>query len=129
MGVGGGIVMVPSMVILMGIEQVVAQGISLAVIVPTALSGAFQHYRLGNVDVRRALTIGGRWSVRRVRRRADCPAAPWTGAARAFRRLPAVLLAAHAGRSGLGEAAAAAGGMTPRTEEGAHKGYPYETTR
>ena len=58
MGVGGGIVMVPSMVILMGIEQVVAQGISLAVIVPTALSGAFQHYRLGNVDVRRALTIG-----------------------------------------------------------------------
>ena len=58
MGVGGGVVMVPSMVILMGIEQVVAQGISLAVIVPTALSGAFQHYRLGNVDVRRALTIG-----------------------------------------------------------------------
>ena len=58
MGVGGGIVMVPAMVILMGIEQVVAQGISLAVIVPTALSGAVQHYRLGNVDVRRALTIG-----------------------------------------------------------------------
>ena len=58
MGVGGGIVMVPAMVIFMGIEQVVAQGISLAVIVPTALSGAVQHYRLGNVDLRRALTIG-----------------------------------------------------------------------
>ena len=58
MGVGGGIVMVPAMVILMGIDQVVAQGISLAVIVPTALSGAVQHYRLGHVDVRRALTIG-----------------------------------------------------------------------
>ena len=58
MGVGGGIVMVPAMVILMGIEQVVAQGISLAVIVPTALSGTIQHYRLGNVDVRRSLTIG-----------------------------------------------------------------------
>ena len=58
MGVGGGIVMVPAMVILMGIDQVVAQGISLAVIVPTALSGAVQHYRLGHVDVQRALTIG-----------------------------------------------------------------------
>ncbi len=58
MGVGGGIVMVPAMVIFMGIDQVVAQGISLAVIIPTALSGAVQHYRLGHVDVRRALTIG-----------------------------------------------------------------------
>jgi hypothetical protein len=58
MGVGGGIVMVPAMVIFMGIDQVIAQGISLAVIIPTALSGAFQHYRLGHVDVRRALTIG-----------------------------------------------------------------------
>ncbi len=57
MGVGGGIVMVPAMVILMGIEQVVAQGISLAVIVPTALSGAVQHLRMGQVDVRRAVTI------------------------------------------------------------------------
>ncbi len=58
MGVGGGIVMVPAMVIFMGIDQVIAQGISLAVIIPTALSGATQHYRLGHVDVRRALTIG-----------------------------------------------------------------------
>ena len=58
MGVGGGIVMVPAMVILMGFEQVDAQGISLAVIVPTALSGAFQLFRMGHVDRRRALTIG-----------------------------------------------------------------------
>ena len=58
MGVGGGIVMVPAMVILMGIEQVDAQGISLAVIVPTALSGAFQHFRMAHVDRRRALTFG-----------------------------------------------------------------------
>lgn len=58
MGVGGGIIMVPAMVILMGIDQVDAQGISLAVIVPTALSGALQHLRMGNVDKRLALTIG-----------------------------------------------------------------------
>ena len=57
MGVGGGIVMVPAMAIVMGIDQHVAQGISLAVIVPTALSGAIQHSRLGNVDLRWALYI------------------------------------------------------------------------
>ena len=58
MGVGGGIVMVPAMVILMGIDQVEAQGISLAVIVPTALSGSLQHLRMGHVDKGRAFTIG-----------------------------------------------------------------------
>ncbi len=57
MGVGGGIVMVPAMVIVMGVDQHVAQGISLAVIVPTALSGAAQHFRLGNVDLRWAAYI------------------------------------------------------------------------
>ena len=57
MGVGGGIVMVPAMVIVMGIDQHVAQGISLAVIVPTAISGAAQHFRQGNVDFRWALYI------------------------------------------------------------------------
>ena len=61
MGVGGGIVMVPAMVILMGIPQHLAQGISLAVIAPTAASGAFQHLRMGNVSVRRAvlISVGG----------------------------------------------------------------------
>ncbi len=57
MGVGGGIVMVPAMVIVMGIDQHFAQGISLAVIVPTAISGAAQHFRQGNVDLRWALYI------------------------------------------------------------------------
>ena len=57
MGVGGGIVMVPAMVILMGIEQHLAQGISLAVIVPTALSGGVQHFRMGNVATKPAMLI------------------------------------------------------------------------
>ena len=57
MGVGGGIVMVPALVIVMGIDQHVAQGISLAVIVPTAISGATQHFRMGNVDLRWAVYI------------------------------------------------------------------------
>jgi uncharacterized membrane protein YfcA len=49
MGVGGGIFMVPGMVLLLGMAQQEAQGVSLAVIVPTALSGAFTHRQQGNV--------------------------------------------------------------------------------
>jgi uncharacterized membrane protein YfcA len=49
MGVGGGIFMVPGMVLLFGMAQQEAQGVSLAVIVPTALSGAFTHRQQGNV--------------------------------------------------------------------------------
>lgn len=50
MGVGGGIFMVPGMVLLLGMAQQEAQGVSLAVIVPTAISGAFAHYQKGNVS-------------------------------------------------------------------------------
>ncbi len=50
MGVGGGIFMVPGMVLLLGMAQQEAQGVSLAVIVPTALSGAFTHNQKGNVS-------------------------------------------------------------------------------
>lgn len=50
MGIGGGIFMVPGMVLLLGMAQQEAQGVSLAVIVPTALSGAFTHYQKGNVS-------------------------------------------------------------------------------
>ncbi len=50
MGVGGGMFMVPGMVLLLGMAQQEAQGVSLAVIVPTAISGAFTHYQKGNVS-------------------------------------------------------------------------------
>jgi uncharacterized protein len=53
-GVGGGILMVPAMVLGFGIGQRVAQGTSLLVVLPTAAIGAATHYRLGNVDVRSA---------------------------------------------------------------------------
>lgn len=51
MGVGGGVVMIPAMVLLMGLSQVQAQGVSLAAMIPTALSGIRIHRRAGNVDV------------------------------------------------------------------------------
>lgn len=49
MGVGGGVIMIPAMVLLMGLNQVVAQGTCLLCIVPTSAIGAYTHWRLGNI--------------------------------------------------------------------------------
>lgn len=49
-GVGGGTIMIPAMVLLLNVPQVRAQGISLAAMIPTAVSGVITHCRLGNVD-------------------------------------------------------------------------------
>jgi len=50
MGVGGGTIMVPVMVLLAGFTQHVAQGTSLLVMVPAGAIGAFTHWKLGNVE-------------------------------------------------------------------------------
>jgi len=50
MGVGGGTIMIPVMVILTGFTQHVAQGTSLLVMVPTGAIGAFTHWKMGNVE-------------------------------------------------------------------------------
>lgn len=57
LGVGGGIVFVPSLVVFFGFAQHVAQGTSLAVIVPTAVVGTVLHARKGRVEWRVALLI------------------------------------------------------------------------
>lgn len=49
-GVGGGLLMVPILVLGYGLEQHAAQGTSLVVIVPTAFAGALAHHRRGLVD-------------------------------------------------------------------------------
>lgn len=49
MGVGGGALMVPAVVLLAGMSQHIAQGCSLFAMVPTAASGSYSHWRLGNV--------------------------------------------------------------------------------
>lgn len=54
LGIGGGVIMVPALVVGVGLSQQLAQGTSLAAIVPTGLSGAVTHARLGNLDVRAA---------------------------------------------------------------------------
>ena len=49
LGVGGGVVLIPVMVLLVGVDQHTAQGISLAVIAMITFFGAFTHYRQKNV--------------------------------------------------------------------------------
>jgi uncharacterized protein len=57
MGVGGGIFLVPLLVLGFGFAQHLAQGTSLAAIIPTSIAGAVTHDRLGNVDRRAALWL------------------------------------------------------------------------
>lgn len=58
LGIGGGVVYVPSLVTLFALAQHEAQGTSLAVIVPTAILAAVVHGRAGRVDWRVALLLG-----------------------------------------------------------------------
>ena len=58
LGVGGGVIMVPLLVLGFGYGQHIAEGTSLAVIVPTAITGAWSHHRNGYTDVGLGLRLG-----------------------------------------------------------------------
>lgn len=58
LGVGGGIVFVPGLVILLGLSQHVAEGTSLLAILPVVAVGTISQRRYGNVRQRDALLIG-----------------------------------------------------------------------
>ena len=58
LGVGGGIVMVPGLVLLASAPQAVAKGTSLVVIIPTAVVGTVGNLRRGDVDVPVAIVAG-----------------------------------------------------------------------
>ena len=51
LGIGGGAIYVPGMVLLLDVEQHPAQGASLAAIVATAVVGGMTHLRLRNVHL------------------------------------------------------------------------------
>lgn len=58
LGLGGGIIFVPALVVLFGFDQHIAQGTSLAVIFPTAIVATIAHARRGNVRWHLAIPIG-----------------------------------------------------------------------
>ncbi|MEY4702290.1 MAG: hypothetical protein RIR96_187 [Bacteroidota bacterium] len=60
-GIGGGVLIVPALVLLLGLSQHMAQGISLAMILfPVGILGVINYYKNGFVDLRFAglLAIG-----------------------------------------------------------------------
>ena len=57
-GVGGGVVVVPALVLLFAIPDPVAKGTSLVMILPTAVVGTLRNARHRNVDLRAAALVG-----------------------------------------------------------------------
>lgn len=58
-GVGGGILMVPAQMLILGIDPATAKGTSLLVIIPASVSGTIQNVRKNNADLRLAAILGG----------------------------------------------------------------------
>lgn len=58
LGVGGGIIFVPALAIVAGFDQHLAQGTSLAIILPTAIVSATVHARGGRVVWQIAIPVG-----------------------------------------------------------------------
>lgn len=58
LGVGGGIIMVPAMILLVGIDPTIAKGTSAMVIIPTAVMGTWRNRKAANADLRVAAIVG-----------------------------------------------------------------------
>jgi len=58
LGIGGGIIMVPAMVVLYDMVPVIAKGTSVAVIVPTSIVGTMRNRSNRNVDLKIAMIVG-----------------------------------------------------------------------
>lgn len=58
LGVGGGVVVVPALMLLFGTSDLVARGTSLLMMIPTAISGTIGNVRRKTVNLKVALIIG-----------------------------------------------------------------------
>lgn len=58
LGIGGGVIFVPALALLLGFDQHLAQGTSLAVILPTAIVGTIGHAKARRIDWKVALPAG-----------------------------------------------------------------------
>lgn len=58
LGIGGGVIMIPVMVVFYGMAPVVAKGTSVAVIIPTALMGTWRNRKHANADITAAAVCG-----------------------------------------------------------------------
>lgn len=58
LGIGGGALFVPALVLILGLDQVDAEATSLLAIIPVAAMGAWRQHGYGNLRVRAGLTLG-----------------------------------------------------------------------
>ncbi len=58
MGIGGGAILIPALIMLEDLSQQMAQGINLTYFIPTAIISLFVHIKNKNVELRTALIIG-----------------------------------------------------------------------
>ncbi len=58
LGIGGGVIMLPLSSLLLGYDAVTAVSTTLFAVFFTAVSGAFGHFRNGNVNIRAGLLVG-----------------------------------------------------------------------
>ena len=58
LGIGGGIVVIPALVMIMGLSQQTAQGTSLAMMLPpVGILAVYNYYKAGHVDIRIAILL------------------------------------------------------------------------
>jgi uncharacterized membrane protein YfcA len=64
LGIGGGLVVIPALVMVMGMSQQSAQGTSLAMMLPPiGILAAYNYYKAGHVDIRIALFLAAAFIV------------------------------------------------------------------
>jgi uncharacterized membrane protein YfcA len=64
LGIGGAVVMIPALVFLLGFSQHMAQGTSLAVMLPPiGIIAAYNYYKAGHVDIRFALILAATFLI------------------------------------------------------------------
>lgn len=61
MGIGGGTILIPSLVLFQGLDQLQAQGINLIVFIPIGIIALITHKKEGNIDSKynKKIIIGG----------------------------------------------------------------------
>lgn len=64
LGIGGAIIMIPALVYFMGFSQQMAQGTSLAVMLPPiGILATYNYYKAGHVDIKFALILAGAFLI------------------------------------------------------------------
>jgi len=64
LGIGGAVIMIPALVYIMGFSQQMAQGTSLAVMLPPiGIIAAYNYYKAGHVDLKFALILAAAFLI------------------------------------------------------------------